>query len=145
MCSSDLFPVGRYRGSDGIAIAQSFDPLAGGGTFKGTFTFVNRRGDRLATTFGDPDNGAQELGTYQAIPVGGDLAVILFIAEFNPLVGESTGAFEDVSGGSLTMYALTGPIPLIFDDYGFSVPFELDWFGDGYLEFDDSDDEDEDD
>ena len=130
------FPLGRYRGPNGIAISQSFDPVAGEGTFKGSFTFKSRRGS-LVTTFGDPDNGAAEIGTYQAIPARDGLIRVLFIAEFNPVLGESTGAFADVSGGSLIMYALTEPIPLQFDELGFSVPFEFNWIGTGHLEFDD--------
>ncbi len=38
------------------------------------------------------------------------------------------------------MYALTEPIPLSFDDRGFSVPFQFSWIGQGYLEFGGSDD-----
>ena len=132
------FPGGRYRGDEGIVISQSFDPLAGGGTFSGSYTFVNRRGHKLVTTFGDTSNGAQAVATYQAIPVGNDLFRILFIAEFNPVVGASTGNFSSVSGGSLTMYALSEPIPLFVDpNTGFTVPFSFDWFGEGQLEFDD--------
>jgi hypothetical protein len=130
------FPVGFYDGEDGLAITQSFDAANGMGTFLGTFTFVNaRNGDRLVMTFGDPDNGAEEIGTFMAIPDGDDLFRVLFIAEFNPIVGQSTGRFSNVIGGSLLMYALTEPIPLEFDGLGFSVPFEFAWVGDGYLEF----------
>jgi len=134
------FPVGFYRGEDGNAISQTFDGVQG--TFKGTFSFVNRwTGAKLATTFGDVSNGAKSVGTYMAIPVSEELVRILFIAEFNPIVGESTKQFANVSGGSLTMYALTDPIPPTFVG-GRSVPFEFNWVGFGSLTFGDVDDDD---
>lgn len=133
------YPVGRYRSENGFAISQSFDGV-GAGEFLGTFTFVNRRGHKLVTTFGDTSNGASQIGTYTAIPVGPDLVRILFIAEFNPVAGESTGRFRNVTEGSLLMFALTEPIPPVFDDLGFSVPFEFNWFGSGYLKYGNCDD-----
>ncbi|MEM1070131.1 MAG: hypothetical protein AAGI63_14610 [Planctomycetota bacterium] len=130
------FPVGLYKSENGVAISQSFDGV-GMGTFKGTFTFVNKRtGARLATTFGDTSNGANSVWTYMAIPVSAELVRILFIAEFNPIAGESTGLFSKVTSGSLTMYALTEPIPPVFDEQGFSVPFTFNWVGTGSLTFD---------
>ncbi len=77
-----------------------------------------------------PKNKEQRLPHFSppfaAFPAGKGLVRILFIAEFNPIVGESTGRFANVTGGSLTMYALTNPIPLVFDEGGFSVPFDFD-------------------
>lgn len=139
------FPVGRHTSENGVAISQSFDGV-GAGEFLGTFTFVNKRsGAKLAMTFGDVSNGAKEVGTYTAIPVSPELVRILFIAEFNPIVGESTGRFKNVTDGSLTMYALTEPIPPVFDELGFSVPFEFNWVGRGFLTYGDSDCGDDDD
>ena len=136
------FPLGRYTSENGVAISQSFDGV-GAGEFLGTFTFVNKRsGAKLAMTFGDVSNGAKEVGTYTAIPVSPDLVRILFVAEFNPIVGQSTGRFKNVTGGSLTMYALTEPIPPVFDELGFSVPFEFNWVGRGFLKYGDCDDDD---
>lgn len=130
------FPFGMYRGEDGVAITQSFDPVTRTGTFQGTFTFVNRwTGERLPMTFGDTENGAEQAGTFVAFPVGRRRVRVLFIAEFNPIVGESTGRFRRVTGGSLMMYALSDPIRLRFDpDTGFSAPFRFHWIGSGYLE-----------
>lgn len=129
------FPVGAFRSDSGRAFTITFDPLTASGTFKGTFTFEGRRG-KLATTFGDTDNGAVSSGTFMAIPTTGSFARILFIAEFNPVVGASTGAFRRVKGGSLTMYALTSPIDLaaITAD-GFTPEFTFNWVGRGYLSY----------
>lgn len=129
------FPVGAFRSDSGKAFTLTFDPGTASGTFKGSFIFEGRRG-KLATTFGDTGNGAASDGTFMAIPTSGTFARILFIAEFNPVVGESTGAFRRVTGGSLTMYALTSPIDLAaITPEGFTPEFTFSWFGRGYLSY----------
>src|SRR5262245_53228859 len=57
-------PVGKYSG-DGIAKVLTFDPATLSGTFHGTFTFVAANGDKLACTYGDTDNGAEDVGEFQ--------------------------------------------------------------------------------
>ena len=148
------FPTGRYRGPDGIAIADpaSVNPefntagdLTGfSGNFFGEFDFINRRsGDRLKTTFGNVENGARSIGTFQTIPVGRNRVRVLFIAEFNPVVGQSTGAFQSVTAGSVVLYALTEPLLLSeFDlEAGRSPRFKFNWIGFGRLTFGSDDDD----
>src|SRR5689334_22109131 len=56
--------LGRYSGN-GIANVLTFDPSSGSGTFEGSFTFVAANGDKLAFTYGNPDNGAEQVGEFQ--------------------------------------------------------------------------------
>ena len=58
--------LGRYSGN-GVANVLSFNPSTGGGTFHGSYTFVAANGDRLAFTYGDTDNGAEQVGEFQTV------------------------------------------------------------------------------
>jgi hypothetical protein len=131
--------LGKYSGDQGIANVLSFDDQTLTGTFRGSFVFVAANGDELATTYGDTDNGAAEVGTFQVIPVdvvdGEVIVVVEFIAEFNPIIGDSTGRFEKVIDGSFLMIAMTEPFPLQLDENFFTPAFDYSWEGEGFLEF----------
>jgi hypothetical protein len=127
--------LGRYSGDDGIAIALSFDPATGSGTFKGSFTFVAANGDKLACTYGDPDNGAEQVGEFQVYDVGGGNVKVVYVAEFNPIVEKCTGRFKHVVDGSFLMIAMTDAFPLQIDADGFTPPFNYTWEGEGWLKF----------
>ncbi len=122
--------LGKYSG-DGVANAISFDPTTGSGTFHGSFVFVAANGDKLAFTYGDTDNGAKEVGTFQLADAGGGNVTVTFIAEFNPIPALCTGRFKDVIGGSFIMVAVTEPFALEIDAEGFSPPFNYTWEGEG--------------
>src|SRR5262245_4438018 len=127
--------VGRYSGDEGNFNLLSFDPATGAGTFEGSFVFVAKNGDRLAFTYGDTDNGADEAGQFQVFPAGGGNVVVVFLAEFNPIPAECTGRFKGVVDGSFTMLAMTEPFPLVIDDEGRTPPFAYSWDGEGWIEF----------
>ncbi len=126
--------LGKYHGN-GNANVLSFDPTSLGGTFHGEFTFVAANGDKLACTYGDVANGAEEVGQFQLFDVGGGNVVTVFVAEFNPVPELCTGRFAKVVDGSFLMIAVSDPFPLEVDANGFSPPFDYAWSGDGWLEF----------
>jgi hypothetical protein len=126
--------VGKYSG-DGVFNSLSFDPATGGGTFHGTFTFVAKNGDKLACTYGDTNNGADQAGTYQAFPTADGKVYVVFLAEFNPIPSECTGRFKNVVDGSFLMLAVSEPVELTIDANGFTPPFHYDWDGTGWLKY----------
>lgn len=126
--------LGKYTGS-GIVQALSFDPQSLSGTFRGTYTFVTKNGDKLACTHGDTDNGAEEPGTYQVYPAAGGKVYVVYVAEFNPIPSECTGRFQNVVDGSLIMVATSEPFDLTIDENGFTPPFGFTWEGSGWLQY----------
>ncbi len=126
--------LGKYSGN-GVANVLSFDPATGSGTFHGFYTFVAANGDKLACTYGDTDNGAEQVGTFQLYDAGGGKVYAVFIAEFNPIPAQCTGNFKDVIGGSFLMVATTEPFVLELDADGFTPPFDYTWEGKGSIEF----------
>jgi hypothetical protein len=127
--------LGKYSGN-GIANVLSFDPETLSGTFEGIYVFVAANGDKLAMTYGNPDNGAEQVGTFQLFDAGGGNVKAVFLAEFNPIPSMCTGRFKDIVDGSLIMLAVTDPFALVIDEEGFSPPFDYTWEGQGWLEFD---------
>jgi hypothetical protein len=126
--------LGRYSGN-GVANVVSFNPFTGAGTFEGVYTFVAANGDKLACTYGDTDNGAEQVGEFQLYPAGGGKVYVVFIAEFNPIPSQCTGRFRDIVDGSLIMIATTEPFDLVLDEDGFTPPFDYTWEGQGWMEF----------
>lgn len=126
--------LGQYTGS-GTAFVLTQPDATGKGTFRGSFTFVAKNGDELVMTYGDTENGAAQVGEYQVIPVDETRVKVVFTAEFNPVVGESTGRFANVVGGSFLMIATTEPFVLAIDEDGFTPPFDYSWTGQGTLTF----------
>jgi hypothetical protein len=107
------------------------------GTITGTFqspvpfVFTGANGDQLACYYGNPDFGAETVGTFTLVPVPGldGWFVALFVAEFVPYAPDCTGIFAGVSGGWI-MYATTAPFPL-----GSTDPVDYSWEGSGSLTF----------
>jgi hypothetical protein len=126
--------LGKYSGN-GTFNSLSFDPVAGSGTFHGVFTFVAANGDKLACTYGETGNGAEQAGVYQVVPVDDGKVIVVFLAEFNPVPSACTGKFKDVVDGSFLMLAVTEPFVLSLDEQFRSPPFHYDWVGAGWLEF----------
>jgi hypothetical protein len=126
--------LGKYSGS-GVFNVLSFDPETLSGTFRGHYTFVAANGDQLAFTYGDTDNGAEQVGEFQLFDAGGGKVYGVFIAEFNPIPEECTGHFSDVIDGSFIMVAVTEPFALILDEDGFTPPANYTWQGQGWIEF----------
>jgi hypothetical protein len=126
--------LGKYSGN-GVANVLSFNPLTGAGTFEGVYTFVAANGDKLACTYGDTDNGAEQVGEFQLYDAGAGMVYAVFIAEFNPIPAQCTGRFKDIIDGSFIMVATTEPFPLVLDADGFTPPFDYTWEGKGWLEF----------
>jgi hypothetical protein len=126
--------LGKYSGN-GIGNALSFDPETLSGTFAGSFVFVAANGDRLAMSYGNPNNGAAQVGTFELVDAGGGKVKAVFLAEFNPIPEMCTGRFADVVNGSLIMLAVSDPFALVIDAEGYSPPFNYTWRGQGWLEF----------
>lgn len=126
--------LGKYTG-DGVATALSFDPTTGSGTFHGFVVFEAANGDKLAFTYGDTDNGAEEVGTFRVVDAGGGKVKVIFVAEFNPIPELCTGRFANVVDGSFIMTAETEPFELDIDADGYSPPFDYTWEGQGWIEF----------
>ena len=127
--------MGNYTGDEGIA--QVVDPVAG--LFKGSYVFVAANGDRLACTFGDVDNGAEGLATFEVSQPDEDGKVsITFVGEFNPVPAACTGRFSKVIDGSFELTAVTERIDLVISppaQGAFTPPFDMIWAGEGFLEF----------
>ena len=126
--------LGKYSGK-GVATVASFDFATGAGTFHGRYTFVTPSGDELAVTYGNTDNGAAQVGTFQLLPAGDGMVYAVFVAEFNPILAECTGRFQNVIAGSFIMVATTEPFPLELNEDGFTMPFNYSWEGSVWLEF----------
>jgi hypothetical protein len=128
--------LGKYTGNEGIFQSLSFDPTTGSGTFRGSFVFVKRNGDRLVCSYGDQSNGAAAAGDYFAVPAENGLSRIVFCAEFNPIVDQCTGRYENLIGGSFIVLAMTEPFELVIDENFNTPPFDYSWEGTGYLDYD---------
>lgn len=126
--------VGKYSG-DGVFNSLSFDFATLSGTFHGAFTFVAKNGDKLAFTYGDTTNGAEQAGIYQGYLTDDGLIYVVFVAEFNPIPSQCTGKFKTVVDGSFIMVAVSEPFPLEIDENFFTPPFDYTWEGEGWIEF----------
>ena len=124
--------LGKYTGAGEASVT-------GPGTFQGYFKFVAANGDVLYTTYGDTDNPLNvggEPGTFTVVPAAEPGKVhVVFVAEFNPVPGLSTGRFQKVVGGSLVMVARTEAIDPPGPGDEFTAPFDYTWAGEGWLEF----------
>jgi hypothetical protein len=125
--------IGKYTGN-GVFELLSLDPDTGSGTFQGSFVFVAANGDRLAFSYGDTDNGADQPGQFQIYPAGDGKVVVVFVAEFNPIPSQCTGRFRNVIDGSFVMTATTEPFALEVNDEGYTTPFNYTWSGSGWIE-----------
>jgi hypothetical protein len=96
------------------------------------FVFVAANGDRLAMTYGDTNNGAEQPGQVTLVPNGDGSLTAYFVAEFNPDLPNCTGRFAKLTGGSLIMYAVSDPFFILGTS---TTPFEDSWSGSGMLTF----------
>ena len=125
--------LGKYSGEGEVeTLTANFNA---DGTVTGTFhspvpfMFTGANGDVLACYYGNTDFGADRVGTFTLVPLGGGWYVAFFIAEFVPYDPDCTGKFQGVSGG-WTMFALTDPFEL-----GSTDPVNYVWEGQGSLTF----------
>ena len=97
--------------------------------------FVAANGDELYYDYGQ-GNGLYSPGIVQlfADPIQAGKVFAVFIAEFTPILGASTGRFENVVGGSFDMIAITEPFSLS-DPNNPPIDIGYIWFGEGTIEF----------
>lgn len=122
--------LGRYHGLGTFQLDRFTSPTTAEFSSSVPFVFVAANGDELAFTYGDTTNGAQQPGQVELFYVGDGRFVAVFVAEFNPVPGSSTGRFAKVVGGSFIMTAVTEPFVL-----GATDPVAYTWSGDGWLKF----------
>ncbi len=108
--------LGKYTGEGSLQVD------AANNTFSSyePFVFVGANGDELHFTF----EGVVELE-----PITATTFRSTWTATFTPVIGENTGKFANVVGGSLTMIAQTGEFELTDPD----IPYT--WKGTGELEY----------
>ena len=97
--------------------------------------FIAANGDELRYDYGQGD-GLYSPGIVQLFPDPDQPGKVfaIFIAEFTPIVGASTGRFEKVVGGSFDMIAITDSFAL-FDPENPPVEIGYSWSGRGTIEF----------
>ena len=122
--------LGRYYGEGQVVLDRFTGPTTAEFSSAVPFVFVAANGDRLAFTYGDPDNGAEGPGEVTLFPQPDGTVVAVFVAEFNPVPELSTGRFASVIDGSFVMVAVTEPFVL-----GSSDPAGYTWSGEGWIEF----------
>jgi hypothetical protein len=122
--------LGKYYGEGKVQLDQFTSPSTADFSSAVPFVFTAANGDKLAFTYGDTDNGAQQPGEVELHDVGGGLVVAVWVAEFNPVPAMSTGRFKNVIDGSFMMTAVTEPFVL-----GAKVPVDYTWEGEGWIEF----------
>src|SRR5262245_2499041 len=122
--------LGRYYGDGMVQLDQFTSPSTAEFSSAVPFVFTAANGDKLAFTYGDTDNGAQQPGQVELIYVGGGEFITVWVAEFNPVLSECTGRFKKIIGGSFIMVAMTEPFVL-----GAKDPVGYTWEGKGWLEF----------
>ncbi len=113
--------LGKYTGEGTVRLDAFTSPTTADFSSGVPFVFTGANGDQLAFDFA----GSVEL-TF--IP-NTDLVTTKWTAEFTPVIGENSGKFANVSGGSFEMIAETGPV-LLTD---VNIPFS--WNGEGELDY----------
>ncbi len=122
--------LGRYYGEGFYQLLAFTTPTTGEFSSATPFVFTAANGDELAFTYGDTSNGAQQAGQVEVFPVSGGKVVAVWVAEFNPVIGLSTGRFAKVIDGSFVMIAVSEPFVL-----GATDPVGYAWAGEGWIEF----------
>jgi hypothetical protein len=122
--------LGRYYGEGQVVLDRFTGPATAEFSSAVPFVFVAPNGDKLAFTYGDTDNGAEQPGQVALFPRPGGRFVAVFVAEFNPVPELCTGRFASVIDGSFIMTAVTDPFVL-----GSSDPAGYSWSGEGWIEF----------
>jgi hypothetical protein len=128
--------LGKYYAAGNFQLL-SLDPPTLTGTFSSApdVVFTAANGDKLVFTYGVVSNGAKQAGQVTLTPVGktpqgAPIVTARFVAEFNPVVGSSTGRFAKVTAGSFIMVAQTEPFV-----FGASDPVGYKWKGAGTLTY----------
>jgi hypothetical protein len=122
--------LGRYYGAGKVQLDQFTSASTADFSSAVPFVFTAANGDKLAFTYGDTTNGAQQPGEVEIQYVGGGEFVAVWTAEFNPVPALCTGRFKNVIAGSFIMVAVTEPFVL-----GAHDPVAYTWQGDGWIEF----------
>jgi len=122
--------LGKYFGEGQVQLEFFTGPTTAAFSSASPFVFAAANGDKLAFTYGDTDNGAQQPGQVELTYAGDGKFVATWLAEFNPLIAECTGRFSSVIGGSFMMLAVTEPFEL-----GATDPVYYEWQGEGWIEF----------
>ena len=127
--------LGRYFGAGNVQLLGFTSPTTANFSSYGPFIFVGANGDHLAFTYGDVTNGASQPGnvTLTVLGVtanGTPIVTATFVAEFNPIPALCTGRFQNVTGGSFIMTAVTAPFVL-----GSTTPTAYVWAGSGSIKF----------
>jgi hypothetical protein len=113
--------LGEYFGSGFFEINKFTGPLTGDFSSAVPFVFKGAHGNHLACDYE---------GTVELFPLANGKFVAVFVATFTPVLDLCTGHFEDLTGGSFVMTAITEPFVL-----GSHDPTGYVWFGEGALIF----------
>ena len=113
--------LGDYTGMGAAVIDMFTSATTANFSSDVPFVFVsNATGDQLVVDYA---------GTVALTDVGGGLFDTTWVADFTPVIGQSTGVFADVIGGSFTVTAET-------DNFMMGqVPVNYTWGGSGTLQF----------
>jgi hypothetical protein len=112
--------LGRYHAEGLVRLDHFTGPTTAEFSSAEPVVFTASNGDELHFDYA---------GTVQLIPLGGDLYVTVWVAEFTPAAG-STGRLAKVVGGSFIMTAVTEPFVL-----GSADPVGYTWSGEGWIGF----------
>ncbi len=122
--------LGKYYGEGKVQLDAFTSPSTADFSSAEPFVFTAANGDKLAFTYGDTDNGADQPGEVELFPVDDGKFIAVWTAEFNPAFAQCTGRFKKVIGGSFIMVAVTEPFVL-----GATDPVRYTWDGEGTIEF----------
>jgi hypothetical protein len=124
--------LGKYSGEGYFQILDFTGPLSAEFSSAPNVVFVAANGDHLAMTYGDVSNGANQPGEVTLVPNNDGSFTAYFVAEFNPDLPNCTGRFAKLTGGSVTMYAVSDPF---FIQGTSTTPFNYSWHGSGNLTY----------
>jgi hypothetical protein len=126
--------LGKYTGEGFFQLLDYTGQLSAEFSSAPNCLFIGANGDQLAMTYGVVANGAKQPGQLTLVPNNDGSFTAYFVAEFNPDVANCTGKFEDVTGGSIIMYAVSDPFFILGTT---TTPFNYTWHGEGKIEFSD--------
>jgi hypothetical protein len=111
--------LGRYHAEGLVRLDHFTGPTTADFSSAVPVVFTAANGDELHFDYA---------GTVELVPLGGDLFMTVWVAEFTPAAG-SKGRFADVIGGSFIMTAVTDPFAPGDTDIAYT------WEGSGTLVF----------
>jgi hypothetical protein len=121
--------LGQYYAEGKFQLLEFTSPTSADFSSTVPCVFTAANGDKLAFHYGRTDFGAAAPGNVVLVPAAGGKFIAVFTAEFNPVLGASTGRFAKVVDGSFIMIAITEPFVLGPN------PVAYTWKGDGWLKF----------